>query len=250
MIKYYWSKILQKSGIANRIYPLFRNRFPVANLLPEKDAMRILFSCSNANGSALSRRICCANKWKYDLDIIVPVYKAEKYIRKCLDSILNYPYDYKIRILCVDDGSPDNCPKILDEYQMDSGVVVIHQSNKGLSGARNAALERLEAQYVTFIDSDDYIDAAVLNKAIKFAMDNSFDIVQCGYTTISSDEKRVLSKAQGQQISCGGCSGYPWGKLYSSRIFESIRFPEGYWFEDTVLSQLILLNHDLRVGGV
>lgn len=92
------------------------------------------------------------------ISVIVPIYKVEKYLRKCIDSIL--AQDYKnLEILLVDDGSPDNCPKICDEYaQMDTRIKVIHKPNGGVSDARNVGLNVMRGEYVAFVDADDYVD--------------------------------------------------------------------------------------------
>ena len=91
------------------------------------------------------------------VSIIVPVYKVERYIHRSIDSLLRQTYN-NLEIILVDDGSPDNCPFICDKYAMqDNRIRVIHKSNGGLSDARNAALNVMTGQYVTFVDSDDYI---------------------------------------------------------------------------------------------
>ena len=92
------------------------------------------------------------------VSVIVPIYNMEKYLRKCVDSIINQTY-HNLEIILVDDGSPDQCPQICDEYaEKDSRIVVIHKKNGGLSSARNAALDVCQGDYIGFIDSDDYIE--------------------------------------------------------------------------------------------
>ena len=93
------------------------------------------------------------------VSIIVPVYKVEKYLRKCIDSIINQTLK-DIEIILVDDGSPDNCGKICDEYAAkDTRIKVIHKENGGLSSARNAGMEVAEGEYIGFVDSDDWIES-------------------------------------------------------------------------------------------
>lgn len=92
------------------------------------------------------------------ISVIVPVYKVEKYIKKCIESIINQTYE-NLEIILVDDGSPDNCGKICDEYaKKDKRIKVIHKENGGVSSARNLGLEKSNGQYITFIDSDDWIE--------------------------------------------------------------------------------------------
>lgn len=92
------------------------------------------------------------------ISIIVPIYKVEKYINKCVDSILHQTYD-ELEIILVDDGSPDNCPAICDEYaKKDSRIQVIHKQNGGLINARKSGLEIAKGEYIGFVDGDDWIE--------------------------------------------------------------------------------------------
>ena len=117
------------------------------------------------------------------VSVIVPVYKVEPYIRKCMDSLVNQTLNFKkeMEIICIDDGSPDNCGKILDEYEQKySGVKVIHQKNGGLSNARNAGLDIATGEYITFADSDDYLDIHAYETAYNYAKKDDVDILQFG----------------------------------------------------------------------
>ena len=107
--------------------------------------------------------------------IIIPIYKVEKFICECIDSVINQTLK-NIEIILVDDGSPDNCPKICDEYaQKDKRITAIHKANGGLSSARNTGLKKAQGEYVLFLDSDDYyfrndfleiLDKKVLDKKL------------------------------------------------------------------------------------
>ena len=100
------------------------------------------------------------------ISIIVPVYNVEPYINKCVDSILSQTYK-NLEVILVDDGSPDNCPKICDNYaSIDNRIKVIHQKNAGLSVARNNALDICTGEYVAFVDSDDWIENNLIEIAI------------------------------------------------------------------------------------
>lgn len=91
------------------------------------------------------------------ISIVIPVYKVELYLEKCIESIINQTYK-NLEIIIVDDGSPDNCPKICDEYaQKDNRIKVIHKENGGLSDARNAGIDVAAGKYIAFVDSDDYV---------------------------------------------------------------------------------------------
>ena len=98
------------------------------------------------------------------ISVIVPVYKVEKYIHKCVDSIINQTYK-NLEIILVDDGSPDECGKICDEYaEKDNRIIVIHQKNSGQCVARNMGLKKMSGEYVAFVDSDDYLEKDYLQK--------------------------------------------------------------------------------------
>ena len=97
------------------------------------------------------------------LSVIIPVYKVEKYLRQCVDSVINQTYK-NLEIILVDDGSPDNCGKICDEYaQKDRRIKVIHQENQGVSAARNLGTKLAQGEYITYVDSDDWLDVCMKN---------------------------------------------------------------------------------------
>ncbi len=109
------------------------------------------------------------------ISVIVPVYKVEKYIHKCVDSILNQTFS-EIEVILVDDGTPDRCGEICDMYaQQDSRVKVIHKENGGLSDARNAGMPYATGEYLIFIDSDDYIELDILGRHLFYSRFDATD---------------------------------------------------------------------------
>ena len=115
------------------------------------------------------------------ISVIVPVYNVEQYLRKCIESIINQTYEY-LQIILVDDGSTDDSGKICDEYKaIDERIIVIHQKNKGLVGARNTGLEVANGEYIGFVDSDDYVDREMYDSLLKYAMLENADMVHSGY---------------------------------------------------------------------
>lgn len=130
--------------------------------------------------------------------IIVPVYKVEKYLRRCLDSIIAQTYT-NFEAILVDDGSPDRCGEICDEYAAkDTRFRVIHQKNGGVSAARNAGLDdyyirQKSKGYIMFIDSDDYISPEMLDVMVKRAIAGGFDIVRTGYNHVFSDGRIIFA---------------------------------------------------------
>lgn len=115
-----------------------------------------------------------------ELTIIVPVYKVEPYLRRCIDSILNQTFrDFEL--ILIDDGSPDNCGAICDEYaEKDGRILVIHQKNQGVSAARNAGLDIARGTYLGFVDSDDWIEPEMYETMITTAKEKNVDVVVCG----------------------------------------------------------------------
>ncbi len=175
------------------------------------------------------------------LSVIVPIYKVEKYLNRCISSILSQDFS-DFELILVDDGSPDKCGIICDEYALrDSRIKVIHKKNGGLSSARNAGIDIARGKYITFIDSDDYIHPnmflAMISKMVEFdsdvsissfirtTKDDEFKELKNEYFPISSKDS---IKAMCQNISFITA----WGKIYKTELFENIRYPDGKYHED------------------
>lgn len=164
------------------------------------------------------------------ISVIVPVYKVEKYLQKCIDSILNQTYE-NLEIILVDDGSPDNCPRICDEYaRRDGRVRVIHKQNGGLSDARNAGLKVFCGEYLMFVDSDDWIEPNYVEAMFAVATRHDLDLVISGvtYTYENEDRKNECAPAGNDvvELVSNSLMGYAWNKLYRRNIvkreFENI----------------------------
>ena len=175
------------------------------------------------------------------ISIIVPIYNVEKYLSQCLDSILAQTYKM-LEIILVDDGSPDICGQICDDYaSRDSRIRVIHKTNGGLSSARNAGLEIATGDYVGFVDSDDWIAKDMYEYLLQNIICYNADIAECGYFEVFPDysirdrvhsvqrynDKDALAALLELKI-----GNYSWNKLYRRELFEDIRFPEGMNYED------------------
>jgi len=185
------------------------------------------------------------------INIIVPIYNVEQYLRKCIDSILSQTYT-NLRVIFVDDGSSDNCGQICDEYaKTDDRVTIIHRQNGGLSAARNSGLDICEGEYVAFVDGDDYVVLDYIEFLYKLLKENSADISQCGWY-IEYSQNRIMdssrkhttftlnsSQAIGSLCYNGIYNVGAWGKLYKLKLFKKVRFPEGRIFEDTAVSYLL-----------
>ena len=124
------------------------------------------------------------------ISIVVAIYNIEKYIRRCIDSLINQTYK-NIEIILVDDGSTDECGKICDNYKSDDErVIVIHKENQGLGEARNTGIENAHGKYICFIDGDDYVDINYISDTYKIAEEENAEIVLCGYKFLN--KKNVL----------------------------------------------------------
>ena len=171
----------------------------------------------------------------YDLQIVIPAYNVEQYIEECIDSVLVQCSDYRVLIVVVNDGSTDSTWNLLEKYGKYPNVMLINQENKGFSGARNAGLRQIMAQYVMFLDADDRLEAGAVSALMEAAMRTDADIVEGGYRHFVG--RKVLSAFCHQSSVTKDWTvlyGFPFGKVYKAWLFESVHFPEGYWFEDTV----------------
>ena len=136
----------------------------------------------------------------YKVSIIVPVYNVEKYIHKCIVSILSQTYK-NLEIILVDDGSPDNCGKICDEYASnDNRIIVIHQKNGGLSAARNAGLNISTGNFIVFVDSDDYLENSAIEDCIHYIKINSCDILIFNWYNVYLNNQLKIVKKISQKI--------------------------------------------------
>ena len=121
------------------------------------------------------------------ISVIVPVYRVEEYLERCVKSILSQTYK-NLEVILVDDGSPDQCPAICDAWaEKDARVKVIHQENKGLSGARNAGIDAASGEYLAFVDSDDYVSPHFIEELYQLLQDTGCAIGQCRFSYVKGD---------------------------------------------------------------
>ena len=197
------------------------------------------------------------------ISIIVPVYKAEKFLHRCVDSILSQTYR-NLEIILIDDGSPDRSGEICDEYAVqDNRIRVIHKENGGVSSARNVALDVCTGEYIAFVDSDDYIFPEMYEKMLSTLWEHDVDICICQWQYEYSDGHRVSAMTRvnpgifGSMTSLefarflfmgsyeNGVVVSPWNKLYKRDVFRTTRF-EGKYQEDDALHTK-LLSHKFPV---
>ncbi len=178
------------------------------------------------------------------VSVIVPVYRVEDYLDKCIESIIGQVYS-NLEIILVNDGSPDNCGEICDDYaKKDKRIKVVHKKNGGLSDARNYGIEVATGKYILFVDSDDWVELDTAGYLVDLALINSSDIVTVTYAPVyegslptpDSGTYRVrnLDPAEALSDALYGSDStlHAWGKLYKRSLFKNVRFPVGRLYED------------------
>lgn len=183
------------------------------------------------------------SKEKYDLSIIIPVYNSEKYLEKCLDSLVNQQTKYKYQIICINDGSTDKSLEILNNYKKKfDDFFIINQKNGGISAARNAGIKASSGLYLGFIDNDDWVTSNYIEKLLSRAYENNADIVKCNHVNYSIDLDAEVGVIRHNDASIKKFGleilefkGYIWGGIIKKSLFKEIRFPEGYWYEDVMM---------------
>ena len=181
------------------------------------------------------------------ISVIVPVYRVEEYLERCVKSILSQTYK-NLEVILVDDGSPDQCPAICDACaEKDVRVKVIHQENKGLSGARNAGIDAASGEYLAFVDSDDYVSPHFIEELYQLLQDTGCAIGQCRFSYVKGDGlvevgdsafciyrgESLMEQLYGPEEKAT-CFVVAWNKLYRAELFQEtgIRYPEGRIHED------------------
>ena len=194
------------------------------------------------------------------ISVIIPVYNVEKYLRRCLDSVIAQTYQ-NLEIICVDDGSVDESGKICDQYAVrDARIKVIHQENQGLSAARNKGLDAAEGECIAFVDSDDYILEDMYKKMLDKLLNYNVDLCVCQWQYEFSDGRQVVKRKNiaptiyGRKTSLefarflymgnyeNGVVVAAWNKLYRRTLLDKIRF-EGRIHEDEAFSGRIMAKN-------
>lgn len=181
------------------------------------------------------------------ISVIVPVYNVEEYLIECLESLTAQTIE-DMEIIVVDDGSPDNCPKMCDEFaEIHKNVKVIHKENGGLSSARNAALKIAQGEYIGFVDSDDWVDANMYETMYDTAKKENADIVICDMVDHFPD--RVIYHHSSEfenpfKVTPSACN-----KIFKYDLIKNDEFPIGLWYEDLEFTTKQLMKTD-HVGVV
>ena len=192
------------------------------------------------------------------ISIIVPVYNVEKYLNRCVNSLVNQTYQ-NLEIILVDDGSTDGCPEICDNWaRRDPRVVVRHIENSGIGGARNVGIDHAHGQYLSFVDSDDFVDETFIRVLYDTLVRANCKMSVIGFQRFFDEEKIAVDRTRKwdirlytteEALTClfaGGeqFSDYAWNKMYQRELFASVRYPVKKRFEDVGTSFLLVEQCD------
>ena len=200
------------------------------------------------------------------LSVIIPIYKVEGYLKRCVDSVIVQSY-CNLEIILVDDGSPDNCPQMCDLYaEKDSRIKVIHKSNGGLSDARNKGIDSATGEYLVFIDSDDYIHVNMFKIMMGAILNTQSDIAVCNFEYVNEEgasldkmnedypikdilysSNLIFYEEMARPRYCDWVVA--WNKIYKKSIFQTLRYPVGIFNEDEYVANELYRN-EYKVVGV
>ena len=186
------------------------------------------------------------------ISVIIPVYKVEHYLKKCLDSVIGQAYR-NLEIILVDDGSPDSCGTICDEYAVqDQRIRVIHQENGGVSAARNTGLAVATGEWLSWVDSDDWIEPDMYSYMLNKVQEYGADIAVCSRFERYRDrsvfrgweQEQILDTEQALELLLKNdlMQNFLWDKLWRRELFDGLAFPEGRTFEDIALMHRLFMR--------
>lgn len=186
------------------------------------------------------------------ISVIIPIYRVEQYLCKCVESVLAQTY-HNMEVILVDDGSPDGCGKICDEYaERDDRIKVIHKPNGGVASARNAGLAAATGEWIGWVDSDDWTEPALFETLLRGAQETGAEISVCGHweeyrgrrEASGWQERRVLDTEQalGELLENGRMKNLLWDRIFHRTLFDGLRFPEGRTYEDIAVMHWLFLR--------
>ncbi|MBW8348407.1 glycosyltransferase [Bacillus sp. IITD106] len=196
------------------------------------------------------------------VSVVVPIYKVEKYIHRCIESILEQTYS-NLEIILVNDGSPDTCGQIIGEYaEKDHRIKVVHKKNGGLSDARNKGMEYVTGDFTLFVDSDDWIERNMIEGLIQISIDYRADVVQSAFYYAYEDHLLFDNRYYSQKdppillnnkelmyelVRNEKVKNFAWGKLFKTALIKDIPFKKGVLFEDVFWAHLVMHRVDTYV---
>ncbi|MBR3628728.1 MAG: glycosyltransferase [Elusimicrobia bacterium] len=191
------------------------------------------------------------------ISVIIPVYNVEKYLKECVDSVINQTYK-NLEIILVDDGSTDDSGKMCDKYALeDKRIQVIHKENGGLSDARNKGIQKATGEYISFIDSDDTVELDIFEYLYNILKKFNCNLSICAHTIYKYNAKKIFFKLKhDEKISSHDCikkmldnegiNVGAWAKLYKRELFNNIQYPKGHLFEDIPITYKLFI----RAGNI
>lgn len=209
--------------------------------LPNEVAARAELEAISPRPKACFGDFSYQNAVSCDLSVIVPVFNTERFVGGCLDSILAQDVNFDMEVVAVNDGSTDRSLEVLQSRaEWDGRLRIVDQENKGFSGARNAGIDVSRGRVLCFVDSDDMLVPGHLNALWSGIAKDSGVFVSGTYTKMSEDGE-ILAAVRGPRI-----HGAPWSRLFWREQWSDIRFPEGFWFEDTLIAYCIKSRYTER----
>ncbi|MFJ7728164.1 glycosyltransferase family 2 protein [Neobacillus sp. NPDC097160] len=198
----------------------------------------------------------------HKISVVVPIFKVEKYLNRCVDSIINQTYS-NLEIILVDDGSPDACGMIAEEYAVsDDRIKVFHKKNGGLSDARNFGIQYVTGEFILFVDSDDWLEKTMIEKMINISLSYNADVVQSAFYYAYEDyllfDNRYYQKddppivldnisLMTELVVNERVKNFAWGKLYKTEIIKGIPFKKGVLFEDVFWAHQVIQRVNIYV---
>lgn len=184
-----------------------------------------------------------------DVSVIVPVYNAAAFLEQCISSLATQCTRRRFEIIAVNDGSTDTSAAILETLARKyTRLKIVTQENGGISAARNMGISRATGRYLTFVDNDDFVSAGFIDNLLESAERTGADFVKCGYRIFDRETQTYIGQVYNADIVLQGelgenvtrYNGFVWGCLFHRSLFENIRFPVGFWYEDMITRALLL----------
>lgn len=182
-----------------------------------------------------------------DISFVIPVYNSDEFLERCVRSILDQQTSARYEVICINDGSNDGSLSILERLKLEyKNLVVVSQENRGISATRNRGIELARGKYVGFVDNDDFVVSGYVEKLWKKCLETDADMIQVGYKIVDVKGNLVFRKTRPSVFIDGdrnliqqNVSGYVWSGLHRKRVFEKLRFPIGFWYEDMITKMLL-----------
>ena len=228
--------MIQLPGIRDVVFFVFGFLIKKTSEMSPSEARQILetYSPKPTGKSVLSEKRISFDD-KFDLTIIVPVYNTAQWLEDCIGSILEQETNYSFSLILIDDGSTDSSSELIEQYADKESVYVIHQENQGVSVARNRGIDYARGKYLLFVDSDDMLLPGCVEDMINAAKECDADVVEASFRS-----ERIDSLQGCRERAPMKPSGFPCGKVIKRELFDYLQFPEGYWYEDTIVEFLLL----------